>query len=171
MTISRIHCCSSQPSMISPQQGALAMDGGEPALRSTCTGTPMPPHVRSQAPVATEPARTAHATIRTSAPAMPSAPSSAKLGACLEGGGARSVRITRPRVADGTRYWGTSVSRMRVNYSPAGAWKVFPRSTAPTDAFLHDASNGPPRHRRVPKYAQTSAARRRWWTVTQMTFT
>jgi hypothetical protein len=85
--------------MISPQQGALAMDGGEPALRSTCTGTPMPPHVRSQAPVATEPARTAHATIRTSAPAMPSAPSSAKLGACLEGGGARSVRITRTGVA------------------------------------------------------------------------
>ena len=46
-------------------------------------------------------------------------------------GGARSVRITRPGVADGTRYRGTSVRRMRVNYLPAGTWKVFARSAAP----------------------------------------
>ena len=52
------------------------------------------------------------------------------------GGGARSVRITRPRVADGTRYRGTPVRRMRVIYLPAGAWKVFPRSAAPTDTHL-----------------------------------
>ena len=45
--------------------------------------------------------------------------------------GARSVRITRPGVADGTRYRGTSVRRMRVNYLPAGTWKVFARSAAP----------------------------------------
>ena len=45
--------------------------------------------------------------------------------------GARSVRITRLGVADGTRYRGTSVRRMRANYLPAGTWTVFARSAAP----------------------------------------
>jgi hypothetical protein len=51
-------------------------------------------------------------------------------------GGARSVRIMRLKVTDGTRYRGTSVRRMRVHYLPAVVWKVFPRSAAPTDTHF-----------------------------------
>jgi hypothetical protein len=59
-----------------------------------------------------------------------------RVGTALVPAGARSVRITCPRAVDGTQYRGTSVRRMRVNYLPTGAWKVFPGSAAPTDTHF-----------------------------------